>query len=236
MKMTQNQGFTIWFTGMACTGKSTIANYVSARLRQVGRSVEILDENTVGEDLWGELEDTKEDRTAIIRRLGYVANLMSRNGVAVLVAALSPYKASREENRRMIARYVEVYVDCPTEKLIERDSSGKYKKALSGEIPNFVGITEPYEPPASPEVSIHSEQESVEDGARKIFQALLDLGYVSAEDILVITGKRGKLTSAGGKARPEKAPAKGTRKARPVARAARVAKAAKKAAARRRAR
>jgi adenylylsulfate kinase len=136
----------------------------------------------------------------------------------------------------MIARYVEVYVDCPTEKLIERDNTGKYKKALSGEIPNFVGITEPYEPPGSPEVSIHSDQESVEDGARKIFQALLDLGYVSAEDILVITGKRGKLTSAAGKARQEKAPAKGTRKARPVARAARVAKAAKKAAARRRAR
>jgi adenylylsulfate kinase len=236
VKMTQNQGFTIWFTGMACTGKTMLANYVSARLRQVGRGVEILDENTVGDELWGELEDNKEDRTAIIRRLGYVANLLSRNGVAVLVAALSPYKASREENRRMIARYVEVYVDCPTEKLIERDGSGKYKKALSGEIPNFVGITEPYEPPASPEVSIHSDQESVEEGARKIFQALLDLGYVSAEDILVITGKRGKLTSAAGKARTEKAPAKGTRKARPVARAARVAKAAKKAAARRRAR
>lgn len=234
--MAQNQGFTIWFTGMACTGKSTLANYLAARLRQVGRSVEILDENTVREELWSELEDSKEDRTAIIRRLGLVANLLSRNGVAVLVAALSPYKAAREDNRRMIARYVEVYVDCPTEKLIERDNTGRYKKALSGEIPNFVGITEPYEPPASPEVSIHSDQESTEEGGRRIFQSLLDLGYVTAEDILVITGKRGKLTSAQANARRAKAPAKGTRKARPVARAARVAKAAKKAAARRRAR
>ena len=234
--MAQNQGFTIWFTGMACTGKSMLANYLAARLRQVGRGVEVLDENTVGEELWGEVEDTKEGRTAIVRRLGYVANLLSRNGAAVLVSAISPYKASRDENRRVIARYVEVYVDCPTEKLIERDNTGKYKKALSGEIPNFVGITEPYEPPASPEVSIHSDQESTEDGGKRIFQALLDLGYVTSEDILVITGKRGKLTSAQAKARPTKAPAKGTRKARPIARAGRVVKATKKAAARRRAR
>jgi len=104
--MTQNQGFTVWFTGMACTGKSTLANYVAARLRQVGRNVEILDENTVGEELWGQIEDTKEERTAVVRRLGYVANLLSRNGAAVLVAAISPYKASREEIRRMIGRYV----------------------------------------------------------------------------------------------------------------------------------
>jgi len=226
--MTQNQGFTVWFTGMACTGKSTLANYVAARLRQVGRNVEILDENTVGEELWGQIEDTKEERTAVVRRLGYVANLLSRNGAAVLVAAISPYKASREEIRRMIGRYVEVYVDCPTEKLIERDTSGKYKKALSGEIPNFVGITEPYEPPAGPEVGIHSEQESTEEGGRRIFQALLDLGYVSPEDIGIITGKRGKVTP--------KPLAKGNRKARPAARAARVAKTSKKAAARRRSR
>jgi adenylylsulfate kinase len=163
---------------------------------------------------------------------------LSRNGAAVLVAAISPYKASREENRRQIGRYVEVYVDCPTEKLIERDGSGKYKKALSGEIPNFVGITEPYEPPASPELSIHSDQESTEEGARRILQALLDLGYVTSEDILVITGKRGRVTSAPGKPRQSaaKAPAKGTRKARPVVRAARMAKTTKKAAARSRSR
>jgi adenylylsulfate kinase len=143
-----------------------------------------------------------------------VGNLLTRNQVAVLVAAVSPYKAPREENRRLIGRYLEVYVDCPTEKLIQRDSTGKYKKALAGEIPNFVGITEPYEPPGSPEVTIHSDVEAVEAGALRIFQALLDLGYVTPEDLKVITGKRMR-------ANP---PARRGARARPAARAARVAK------------
>src|SRR5262249_40001492 len=170
-------GFTVWLTGMLGAGKTTLAEYISARLRQVGRNVEILDEEEVAPALWKDLADTKEDRLTISRRLGFVADLLTRNQVCTLVAAVSPYKGVREENRRLIGRYVEVYVDCPTEKLIQRDTSGKYKKALSGEIPNFVGITEPYEPPAGPEGGIPSEPESTEDGARKIFQALLDLGY-----------------------------------------------------------
>jgi adenylylsulfate kinase len=122
-----------------------------------------------------------------------------------------------------------VYVDCPTEKLIERDSTGKYKKALSGEIPNFIGITEPYEPPTSPEVTIHSDTEAVEDGAMKIFQSLLDLGYVTTEELKVITGKKMKANPLPKKARrgePEakaEKPGKGA-KARPATRAARVAK------------
>ena len=121
-----------------------------------------------------------------------MAGLLTRNNVAVLVPCVSPYKAGREDNRRTIGRYIEVYVDCPTEKLIERDSTGRYKKALSGEIPNFIGITEPYEPPASAEVVIHSDLESVEEGAAKIFQSLLDLGYVNSEELKIITGKKMK--------------------------------------------
>ncbi len=240
--MAQTTGFTVWLTGMSCTGKSTMAAYIAARLRQVGRNVEIIDEKEVANDLWAEVGDTKEDRSVIMRRLGYVAGLLTRNNVAVLVPSVSPYKAVREENRRAIGRYIEVYVDCPTEKLIERDTTGRYKKALNGEIPNFIGITEPYEPPTSAEVVLHSDQESVEDGATKIFQSLLDLGYVTQEELKTITGK--KMKAAPPKkvvvrqsAKPEKAAAGKGAKARPAARAARVAKPApKKAAAKRKAR
>lgn len=222
--MSKNTGFTVWLTGMLGTGKTTLAGYLAARLRQVGRNVEVLDEKDLGDELWKGVGDTKEDRNLVVRRLGYVANVLSRNDVAVLVAAVSPYKAPREENRRNIGRYVEVYVDCPTEKLIQRDNTGKYKKALSGEIPNFIGITEPYEPPNSPEVTIHSDTEPVEEGARKIFQALLDLSLVTAEDLKVITGKRMKANPIARKARRSASPAKGERKARPAARAALVVK------------
>jgi adenylylsulfate kinase len=226
------QGFTVWLTGMLGVGKSTLATYVAARLRQVGRNVEVLDEDDLGDQLWAGIGDTKDDRNVVVRRLGYLATVLSRNGVAVLVAATSPYKPAREEIRRGMQRYLEVYVDCPTEKLIERDTTGTYKKALSGEIPNFIGITEPYEPPSSPEVTLHSDQEPVEDSGLKVFQALLDLGYVTGEDMKTITGKRMKanpLPKKGEKARgrgkpPATGPAKGARKTRPAQRAARMAK------------
>ena len=249
--MAQNSGFTLWLTGMSGTGKSTLAAYISARLRQVGRPVEVLDEGDLSEELWRGIGDSKEERNVIVRRLGFVANLLTRNGVAALVPCVSPYKVSREENRRAIGRYLEVYVDCPTDKLIERDSTGKYKKALNGEIPNFIGITEPYEPPSSPEVTMRSDSESVEDGALRIFQALLDLGYVNADELKIITGKKMKAQPLAKNARrpakaapapaPAKAPAKaaaspkGT-KARPASRAARVSKPAKKTAVKRKAR
>src|SRR5438105_7778473 len=110
-------GFTVWLTGMLGAGKTTLAQYVSARLRQVGRNVEILNEEELANTMWKEVGDAKEDRLTIARRMGFMADMLTRNEVCTLVAAVSPYKGVREENRRLIGRYVEVYVDCPTEKL-----------------------------------------------------------------------------------------------------------------------
>ena len=194
--MAQQQGFTIWLTGMLGAGKTTMADYIAARLRQVGRSVEILDEDDVKDELFEDIEEVKDDRVMVTRRLGFVADLLSRNGVCTVVACCSPYKAIRDENRRLINRYIEVYVDCPTEDLIKRDSTGKYKKALHGEIPNFIGITEPYEPPTSPEVTIQSNLEPVEAGGLRVFQSLLDLAYVTPDEVKTITGTKLKANPA----------------------------------------
>jgi adenylylsulfate kinase len=234
--MAQINGFAVWLTGMSGTGKSALANYVAPRLHQVGRSVQILDEAAVGQELWPGMGDSKEERTLVVRRIGYLASMLSRNNVAVLVAAVSPYKAGRDDNRRIIGRYIEVFVDCPTDKLIQRDTTGRYRRALAGEIPNFIGITEPYEPPANAEVTVHSDSESIEEGARKVFQALLDLGCLRPDEMRTITG-HGSRSDARKKARRSSAkPAAGARKARPSARAARVVKASKKAAGKRKAR
>lgn len=205
--MAQETGFTVWLTGMLGAGKTTLAQYVEARLRQVGRKVEILDEDDLQEELWKELEgQNKDERMAIARRLGFVADALTRNGVATLVACASPDKQSRDENRRRIQRYIEVYVDCPTDELIKRDTTGKYKKALAGEIPNFVGITEPYQPPSSAEVIVHTNSETIEGGGLKVFQSLLDLSYMTTEELKVITGTKMKANPNPKKVKPGKAP------------------------------
>jgi adenylylsulfate kinase len=216
--MAHETGFTVWLTGMLGAGKTTLAEYIAARLRQVGRKVEVLDEDELQEELWKEVEGgTKEERMTIARRLGFVAEALTRHGVATLVACASPDKQAREENRRRIQRYLEIYVDCPTDELIKRDSTGKYKKALAGEIPNFVGITEPYQPPTSPEVTIQTNVESVEQGGLKIFQALLDLSYMTPEELKIITGTKMKAqpkVKKGKAGKPAKAAPKAAKPAR----------------------
>lgn len=207
--MAQDTGFTVWLTGMLGAGKTTLAGYIEARLRQVGREVEVLDEDDLQDDLWKEVEGgTKEERLTISRRLGFVADALTRHGVATLVACASPDKAGRDENRRRIQRYIEVYVDCPTDELIKRDTTGKYKKALAGEIPNFVGITEPYQPPPpnSAEVTVHTNTESIEAGGLKVFQSLLDLSYMTPEELKIITGTKMKANPKAKKIKPGKAP------------------------------
>lgn len=205
--MAQDTGFTVWLTGMLGAGKTTLAGYIEARLRQVGREVEVLDEDDLQDDLWKEVEGgTKEERLTISRRLGFVADALTRHGVATLVACASPDKAGRDENRRRIQRYIEVYVDCPTDELIKRDTTGKYKKALAGEIPNFVGITEPYQPPPpnSAEVTVHTNVENIEAGGLKVFQSLLDLSYMTPEELKIITGTKMKANPKAKKIKPGK--------------------------------
>src|SRR5438309_2192554 len=177
---TPNSGFTVWLTGMSGAGKSTLAQGLANRLRRLGKIVEVLDGEEVEKMLGIGSAGTKDERNAEARKLAWVCKLVTRGGGIIVQAAIeSPYRETREEARRQIGRFAEVFVECPTETLIHRDRSGKYKKALAGELKTLVGITEPYEPPTHPEVvidtSTHSIDESVEHVlGQLVAQRLLD--------------------------------------------------------------
>src|SRR5439155_3087278 len=175
-----NEGFTLWFTGMSGAGKSTLGNLVADVLRKRGYRVEILDGDEVRTNLSKGLGFSKEDRDTNIRRIGYVCNLLARNGVIAISAAISPYREIRDEVRKAHKRFVEVYVKCPLEKLVERDVKGLYKKALKGEIPVFTGVSDPYEEPLNPELIIESDHESVEESLHKLLARLETLNLVSS--------------------------------------------------------
>lgn len=173
-------GFTIWFTGLSGAGKSTISVIIERDLRERGHRVEVLDGDVVRTHLSKGLGFSREDRDTNIRRIGWVCEVLSRNDVVAIGAAISPYRAIRDEVRERIGRFVEVYVECSIEKLAERDVKGLYKKALAGEIANFTGVSDPYEPPLSPEVVCYSDgRETAEESAAKIMRALEDLGYIA---------------------------------------------------------
>jgi adenylylsulfate kinase len=167
-----NDGFTLWFTGLSGAGKSTLANLLADELRNRGHRVEILDGDEVRTNLSKGLGFSKEDRDINIRRIGYVCNLLARNGVIAISAAISPYRDVRDEVRAMHANFFEVFVKCPIDTLAERDVKGLYKKALAGEIKNFTGVSDPYEEPLTPELIVETHRESREESFKRLLGAL----------------------------------------------------------------
>ncbi len=175
-----HQGFTLWLTGMSGAGKSTVSDQLMARFRAAGAKVELLDGDVVRTNLSQGLGFSREDRDTNVRRIGFVAELLSRNGVIAVVAAISPYRATRDEVKAKIANFVEVFVDCPVEVLAARDVKGLYKKALAGEVGNFTGISDPYEAPVNPDVTVRSDRETVEESVARVWAELVRRGLVSA--------------------------------------------------------
>jgi adenylylsulfate kinase len=172
------RGFTLWFTGLSGSGKTTVSEIVERELRERGRRVEVLDGDIVRTNLSKGLGFSKEDRDTNILRIGFVAELLTRNGVSVIVSAISPYKEARDQVRRRIIDFVEVHVHCPLEVCAERDVKGLYKKAFDGEIERFTGVSDPYEPPEAPDVVLDTDQEEPEESARKVVEKLEFFGYL----------------------------------------------------------
>jgi adenylylsulfate kinase len=175
-----HEGFTLWLTGMSGAGKSTISDQLIKRFRNAGARVELLDGDVVRTNLSQGLGFSREDRDTNIRRIGFVADLLSRNGVIVVVAAISPYRSTRDEVKSKIGNFLEVFVDCPVEVLAQRDVKGLYKKALAGEVGNFTGISDPYEPPLNPDVTVRSDRESLEESVGKVWSELERRGWITA--------------------------------------------------------
>jgi adenylyl-sulfate kinase len=173
----EQTGVTVWFTGLSGSGKTALALRLEEELRNRNLRVERLDGDIVRQNLTRDLGFSKEDRDKNIERVTFVAKLLTRNGVAVLCSFISPYRAVRAKTREEIGNFVEVYCYAPLEVLIERDVKGMYKKALNGEIENFTGVSDPYEPPESPEVTIDSSVETIEESLSKVLHKLEELGY-----------------------------------------------------------
>ena len=174
----RDRGVVIWFTGLSGSGKTTIAHALEQKLADADVPVELLDGDVVRENLSKGLGFSKEDRDTNIRRIAFVAHLLQRNGVFVITAAISPYRAVREEARMMAKDFVEVYANAPLEVCEERDVKGLYAKARAGEIKGFTGIDDPYEAPAGPEVEVRTDQLSVEESAQKVIDQLVESGYL----------------------------------------------------------
>ena len=176
------KGFTLWFTGLSASGKSTLAERARDILLERGMKVEVLDGDEVRTNLSKGLGFSKEDRDTNIRRIGWVCHLLTRNDVVAVSAAISPYKAIRDENRKLIGRFVEVYCECDLDTLKDRDPKGLYEKALNGEIKNFTGVSDPYEAPEKAEVVVNTASEDIDASVNKIIATLEQLSYIPATD------------------------------------------------------
>ncbi|MGB9907569.1 MAG: adenylyl-sulfate kinase [Candidatus Saccharicenans sp.] len=174
----EQRGFTLWFTGLPCSGKSAVADRVAEILRSHNMKVERLDGDVVRKSLCRDLGFSKKDRDENIRRVAFVAKLLTRNGVAVLTSFISPYREIRAEARREIGEFIEVYVKCPLEVCMSRDVKGMYQKAIRGEIKEFTGISDPYEEPLNPELVLETDRETLEESARKVIDYLKKSGYI----------------------------------------------------------
>ena len=173
----EHKGVTVWFTGLSGSGKTSVSLHVDQLLREKGYKVERLDGDIIRSNLTKGLGFSKEDRDENIRRIGFVAHLLTRNNVFVLVSAISPYEELRNFNRERIGRFVEVFVNAPLAVCEERDVKGLYAKARAGEIKNFTGIDDPYEEPTNPEIVLYTDPESIEESAHRIIDLLDGLGY-----------------------------------------------------------
>lgn len=173
-----HKGFTLWFTGLSGSGKSTLSERIHQRLAKAGARVELLDGDEVRTHLSKGLGFSKEDRDTNVRRIGFVAELLSRNGVIAITAAISPYKETRDIVRSRIGAFIEIFMDCPISVLADRDVKGLYKKALAGEIPHFTGVSDPYEPPSNPELRVDSSTEDITISEARVWQLLKDRGLI----------------------------------------------------------
>ena len=176
-----NRGFTIWFTGLSGSGKSTLSEIIEQRLKERGCNVEILDGDIVRTHLSKGLGFSREDRDTNIKRIAFVASLLTRNDVVCISAAIAPYREAREWARREVGDFVEVYVKCPIEVCRQRDVKGLYKLVDEGKIKNFTGVDDPYEEPDHPDVVVESDKETPNESVARIFTKLIELGYLAPE-------------------------------------------------------
>jgi adenylyl-sulfate kinase len=174
----EKPGFVLWMTGLSGAGKTTIALILEANLRERGLKVERLDGDVVRESLTRDLGFTAEDRAKNIERVTFVAKLLSRNGVGCICSFISPYQHVRDHVRENTTNFLEVFIDAPLETVIERDVKGMYKKAIAGEIPNFTGISDPFEAPENPDIHVRTDQQTPEESAQVILDKLTTLRYV----------------------------------------------------------
>ncbi len=173
-----SKGVTVWFTGLPCSGKTTVADGVAEKLRMQGHRVERLDGDIVRKNLTSDLGFSKEDRDENIKRVTFVAKLLTRNGVIVLATFVSPYRERRRKSREEIGEFMEVYVRCPVEECMRRDVKGMYMKAMAGEITGFTGVDDPYEEPTSPELVLDTDKETVEESVQRVLDKMRSLGYL----------------------------------------------------------